>query len=49
MNEFYALRVKAREKRDQAINQAKQEYDSSLEAISKLERNLIGTNPRTAS
>ncbi len=46
MNEFYALRVKAREKRDQTIAQAKQEYDSSLEAISKLERNLTGSEPK---
>lgn len=41
MNEFTALRARAREQRDKAIAQAKQNYAEALERIAVLENSLL--------
>src|SRR5688572_1575424 len=42
MNEFTALRIRAREKRDKLIAEARKEYDATLVAIAALEQDLLG-------
>lgn len=42
MQEFNALRAKARERRDKAIADAQREYDRNLADIANVEQNLLG-------
>jgi hypothetical protein len=50
MEAFGLLRKKARDIRDKAIVQARDEYEASLVRIAELEQNLLGkTKPRTNS
>ncbi len=42
MNEFMALRAKARERRDAEIAKAREDYESSLAKIAELEQRLLG-------
>lgn len=42
MNEFQALRAKARQNRDIAIDRARSDYDSAMARIDQLERDLNG-------
>jgi len=42
MNEFIALRARARDKRDKAIAHARQEYEATLVQIASLEQDLLG-------
>jgi DNA-binding transcriptional ArsR family regulator len=42
MNEFIALRTRAREKRDTTIAHARQEYEATLVQIASLEQDLLG-------
>jgi hypothetical protein len=42
-NEFTALRARAREKRDKAIDHARSEYQQTLVSIAALEQDLAGT------
>jgi len=41
-NEFIQLRLRARERRDQAIAQIRAEYEETLKQITKLEQQLLG-------
>lgn len=41
-NEFFALRQKARQRRDAEIAKARQEYEASLLRIAELEQRLLG-------
>ncbi len=45
MNEFIALRARARDKRDKAIAQAREEYEAALVQIATLEQDLLGKLP----
>ena len=42
MNEFTALRTRARDKRDRSISDARKEYEETLTAIAALEHGLTG-------
>jgi hypothetical protein len=42
MNEFMALRAKARQRRDDEIAKARQDYADSLAKIAELEQRLLG-------
>jgi hypothetical protein len=41
-NEFVALRARAREKRDKAIDHARKEYEATLVQIAAIEQDLLG-------
>ncbi len=47
MHEFKALRSKAREKRDRAIERAREEYAATLVRIASLEQDLLGKHHST--
>lgn len=47
MNAFIELRKRAREKRDKAIAQAREDYAATLRRIANLEQDLCGRDPST--